>query len=243
MHRSRVRRATQGDQKAQGQNRTHRFFSNRPRCPCLGKAQAAPSQQIAASRLVTSVASRDRVALRQRRGERLRLLRRCRPPQPAQRNAAVSRAAARGLGRVLRSRSGKPWEFQVEKEAPFSAGQSNPTQARGAVRRDPKNAFDRQRHPLSLLRVVVSVGERSTVVPLSGFRGSQALEQCGNPMQSAHDAPRCKAKSKRAGKPCRAPAVRGCRGCRMHGAEVARRPASATGIIGMPRAPKRRSMQ
>ncbi len=59
MHRSRVRRATQGDQKAQGQNRTHRFFSNRHRCAYLGKAQAAPSQQIAASRLVTSVASRD----------------------------------------------------------------------------------------------------------------------------------------------------------------------------------------
>jgi hypothetical protein len=39
-----------------------------------------------------------------------------------------------------------------------------------------------------------------------------------NPMQSAHDAPRCKAKSKRTGKPCRAPAVRGCRVCRMHGA-------------------------
>ena len=57
MHPSRVRRATQGDQKAQGQNRTHRFFSNRPRCTYLGKAQAAPSQQIAASRLVTSVAS------------------------------------------------------------------------------------------------------------------------------------------------------------------------------------------
>jgi hypothetical protein len=31
MHRSRVRRATRCDQKAQGQNRTHRFFSNRPR--------------------------------------------------------------------------------------------------------------------------------------------------------------------------------------------------------------------
>jgi hypothetical protein len=30
-----------------------------------------------------------------------------------------------------------------------------------------------------------------------------------NPMQSAHDAPRCKAKSKRTGKRCRAPAVRG----------------------------------
>lgn len=28
-----------------------------------------------------------------------------------------------------------------------------------------------------------------------------------NPMQSAHDAPRCRAKSKRTGKRCRAPAV------------------------------------
>ena len=28
-----------------------------------------------------------------------------------------------------------------------------------------------------------------------------------NPMQSAHDAPRCNAKSKRTGKPCGAPAV------------------------------------
>jgi hypothetical protein len=39
-----------------------------------------------------------------------------------------------------------------------------------------------------------------------------------NPLQSAHDAPRCKAKSKRTGKRCRAPAVRGYRVCRMHGA-------------------------
>jgi hypothetical protein len=39
-----------------------------------------------------------------------------------------------------------------------------------------------------------------------------------NPMQSAHDAPLCKAKSKRTGKACRAPAVRCCRVCRMHGA-------------------------
>jgi hypothetical protein len=39
-----------------------------------------------------------------------------------------------------------------------------------------------------------------------------------NPMQSAHDAPRCKAKSKRTGLPCRAPAVQGNRVCRMHGA-------------------------
>jgi hypothetical protein len=39
-----------------------------------------------------------------------------------------------------------------------------------------------------------------------------------NPMQSAHDAPRCHAKSRRIGKHCGAPAVRGYRVCRMHGA-------------------------
>ena len=39
-----------------------------------------------------------------------------------------------------------------------------------------------------------------------------------NPMQSAHNAPRCIAKTKRTGKRCRAPAVRGYRVCRMHGA-------------------------
>jgi len=39
-----------------------------------------------------------------------------------------------------------------------------------------------------------------------------------NPMHSAHAAPRCCAKSKRTGLPCRAPAVRGWRVCRMHGA-------------------------
>ena len=39
-----------------------------------------------------------------------------------------------------------------------------------------------------------------------------------NPMQSAHDAPRCTAKSKRTGQPCKAPAVRGYGVCRMHGA-------------------------
>ena len=32
-----------------------------------------------------------------------------------------------------------------------------------------------------------------------------------NLMQSAHDAPRCKAKSKRTGKPCKSPAVKGFR--------------------------------
>ena len=39
-----------------------------------------------------------------------------------------------------------------------------------------------------------------------------------NPMQSAHAAPRCTAKSKHTGKPCRAPAVHGWTVCRMHGA-------------------------
>lgn len=39
-----------------------------------------------------------------------------------------------------------------------------------------------------------------------------------NPMQSAHSAPRCRARSKRTGQPCRAPAVRGWNVCRMHGA-------------------------
>ena len=39
-----------------------------------------------------------------------------------------------------------------------------------------------------------------------------------NPMQNAHAARRCGAKSKRTGKPCRAPAVRGWSVCRMHGA-------------------------
>ena len=39
-----------------------------------------------------------------------------------------------------------------------------------------------------------------------------------NPMQSAHAALRCRARSKRTGQPCRAPAVRGWEVCRMHGA-------------------------
>jgi hypothetical protein len=39
-----------------------------------------------------------------------------------------------------------------------------------------------------------------------------------NPMQKAHAAPRCTAMSKRTKERCRAPAVRGYRVCRMHGA-------------------------
>jgi hypothetical protein len=39
-----------------------------------------------------------------------------------------------------------------------------------------------------------------------------------DPMHKAHAAPRCTARSKRTGKPCRAPAVSGWAVCRMHGA-------------------------
>lgn len=39
-----------------------------------------------------------------------------------------------------------------------------------------------------------------------------------NPMQRAHEAPRCSAKSKRTGLNCRSPAVKGYSVCRMHGA-------------------------
>lgn len=45
-----------------------------------------------------------------------------------------------------------------------------------------------------------------------------------NPMQSAHDAPRCTAKSKRTGQPCKAPAVCGWSVCRMHGAQGGAKP-------------------
>ena len=53
-------------------------------------------------------------------------------------------------------------------------------------------------------------------VPVDG--GRSKAEVSDNPMHKAHEAPRCRAKSKRTGKPCRAPAVEGCRVCRMHGA-------------------------
>lgn len=44
------------------------------------------------------------------------------------------------------------------------------------------------------------------------------MKSDGNPLHKAHEAPRCTAKSKRTGQPCRAPAVRGWTVCRMHGA-------------------------
>ena len=44
------------------------------------------------------------------------------------------------------------------------------------------------------------------------------MKSDANPLQSAHAAPRCTAHSKRSGFPCKNPAVRGWRVCRMHGA-------------------------
>jgi hypothetical protein len=49
MHPCRVGRSTKGDQKAQGQNRTHRICSHRPN-RILNGARAAPPQSIKASR-------------------------------------------------------------------------------------------------------------------------------------------------------------------------------------------------
>ena len=50
-----------------------------------------------------------------------------------------------------------------------------------------------------------------------------------NPMQSAHNAPRCNAKSKRTGNRCGAPAVCGYRVCRMHGARGGAPPGKGNG--------------
>ena len=42
------------------------------------------------------------------------------------------------------------------------------------------------------------------------------IKMAVNPMQKAHDAPRCGAKTRR-GTPCQSPIVRGRKRCRMHG--------------------------
>lgn len=44
------------------------------------------------------------------------------------------------------------------------------------------------------------------------------MESNGNPMHKAHSAPRCHAKAKTTGNRCKAPARRGWKVCRMHGA-------------------------
>jgi hypothetical protein len=59
---------------------------------------------------------------------------------------------------------------------------------------------------------------RNKQVGSGAGRGGWEAKLSINPMQRAHAAPRCSAHSKRTGKPCRAPVVRGYRVCRMHGA-------------------------
>ena len=44
------------------------------------------------------------------------------------------------------------------------------------------------------------------------------MESDANPMRKAHSAPRCHAKAKTTGNRCKAPARRGWKVCRMHGA-------------------------
>ena len=48
--------------------------------------------------------------------------------------------------------------------------------------------------------------------------GGVAMESEANPMRKDDSAPRCTAKSKRTGQPCKSPAVRGWQVCRMQGA-------------------------
>lgn len=48
-----------------------------------------------------------------------------------------------------------------------------------------------------------------------------------NPINRANAAPRCHAKAKRTGQPCRAPAVTGWRVCRVHGAGGGQKPGPA----------------
>jgi hypothetical protein len=63
------------------------------------------------------------------------------------------------------------------------------------------------------------VGNVSTPAP-----GVGAKKRRNNPMLlDMHRASRCHAKSKRSGLQCRAPAVRGAKVCKMHGASGARR--------------------
>ena len=53
------------------------------------------------------------------------------------------------------------------------------------------------------------------------------MKNDANPMHKAHAAPRCSARSKRTGLPCKAPAVRGWSVCRMHGARGGHGPGKA----------------
>lgn len=61
---------------------------------------------------------------------------------------------------------------------------------------------------------IIEAEKQKETVPVVGHESGMSI----NPMHKAHAAHRCTARSKRTGKPCRAPAVRGWQVCRMHGA-------------------------
>ncbi len=65
-------------------------------------------------------------------------------------------------------------------------------------------------------RVTVNEGGQAIVGNVQ--HGGVGSKMPVNPMYRANAAPRCSATSKRSGLPCMAPAVRGCRVCRFHGA-------------------------
>src|SRR5215813_6312413 len=69
-----------------------------------------------------------------------------------------------------------------------------------------------------LFQCTIMVGVSWTGIYYEWTPGSYKRKMNINPMHKAHAAPRCTAKSKRTKKPCRAPAVRGWKVCRMHGA-------------------------
>ncbi len=67
-------------------------------------------------------------------------------------------------------------------------------------------------------RVTVNEGGQAVVGNVSHGGGVRVETKMNiNPMQSAHSALRCAAKSKRSGEQCRAPVVKGKCVCRMHG--------------------------
>ena len=73
--------------------------------------------------------------------------------------------------------------------------------------------------------------DRAGVPARAASRGGERNKNDHEPHQSAYDAPRCKAKSKRTGELCRAPPVRGYRVCLCMELKVAHRRGTGTGII------------
>jgi hypothetical protein len=77
------------------------------------------------------------------------------------------------------------------------------------------------RKETSLLAAIGTDSPMQILQPTQRRRGRCEVKMSVNPMQNmqkAHTAPRCQATSKRTGQGCKAPAVRGFRVCRMHGA-------------------------